>query len=54
MSYKTQRVNKRKKLFKLHAKNQEEPKYKKNMMLVEAWTWCQKKHSKHNYSKSNL
>ena len=52
MSYKIQRVNKRKKLFKLHAKHQEELKYKKNIMLGEAWTRGQ--HSEHNYSKSNL
>ena len=54
MSYKTQRVNKHRKLFKLHSKHQEELKYKKNMMLVEARTRGQKKHSKHNYSKSNI
>ena len=54
MSYKTQRVNKCKKLFKLHAKHQKELKYKKNMMLVKAWTRGQKRHFWHNYSKSNL
>ena len=55
MSYRTQTVNKRRKLFKLHAKHQEEQKYKKNMKLVEAWaSMGQKKHSEHNYSKSNI
>ena len=43
MSYKTKRVNKCKKIFKLNAKHQEELKCKKNMMLVEAWTRGQKK-----------
>ena len=54
MSNKTQRVNKSKKLFQLHAKHQEELKYKKNMMLDEVQTSGQKKHSEHKYSKSNL
>ena len=54
MSYKTQRVNKRRKLLKSHAKHQEELIYKKNTILVEAQTRGQKEHSKHNYSKSNL
>ena len=48
ISYKTQRVNKHRKLFELHAKHQEKLKYKKNMMLVEACTRGQKKHSEHN------
>ena len=52
MSYKTQEGNKvlRRKLFKLHAKHQEELKYKKNMMIVAAQTRGQKKHSEHNYT----
>ena len=53
MSYITQRVNKCRKLIKLYAKHQEELKYKKNMMLVEARRG-QKTHFRHNYSKSNL
>ena len=51
MSHKTQRVTKCKKLFKLHAKHQEELKYKKNMMLVEVQTRGQKEHYEHKYSK---
>lgn len=50
--YKTKRVVKRKKLYKLYEKHQEEIKYQKNMMLSESRARGKmKRHSEHNYSK---
>lgn len=50
--YKTKRVVKRRKLYKLYEKHQEEVKYKKNIMLSEARARSKmKKNSEHSYSK---
>lgn len=54
LSYKAKRVAKRKKMYKLYEKHQEEMKYKKNMMLTESRARsCKKTHTEHSYSKQD-